>query len=60
MSVSIDLPCGCTLNAAFVLSMCLPHAQELRAKELEARREYERFEMMMRDTDATPHKCNYE
>lgn len=50
MSVSIELPCGCELNAAFVLSMCLPHAQELRRKELENEAAYREFEQKMRGT----------
>lgn len=48
MSVSIELPCGCELNAAFVLSMCLTHAQELRRKELQAEADYKLFEQTMR------------
>lgn len=44
MSVYVDLPCGCQINEAFVLSMCMEHAMELDAKKLEALQDYHRYE----------------
>lgn len=47
MSVQIELPCGCRINEAFVLGMCMEHALELDAKKLEALQAYGEFEKKM-------------
>jgi hypothetical protein len=46
MSAWLDLPCGCRVNAAFVLGMCPKHAHELQQKcdrENEAHAKYQRL-----------------
>ncbi len=50
MSVSIELPCGCRVNAAFVLSMCCAHAHELQLKQLDADAAYKVYEQKMRSS----------
>ena len=44
MSVQIELPCGCRINEAFVLGLCMEHAMELDAKKLEAQQAYFEYE----------------
>jgi len=48
MSVQIELPCGCRINEAFVLALCMEHALELDAKKLESMHAYKEFEDKMR------------
>jgi hypothetical protein len=39
----IELDCGCRLNEAFVLGMCMTHAHELQRKKAENDKAYEAF-----------------
>jgi hypothetical protein len=45
---SITLPCGCRINEAFVLGMCLTHDVELRQKKREDEEAFEKYERLMR------------
>ena len=53
MSVSIELPCGCKINEAFVLGICMEHALELDARKREAHQAYREFELKMQSTDTS-------
>ena len=44
---SIHLPCGCHINDAFVLGMCIKHYHEYREKVAEDEDEYRVFEQKM-------------
>lgn len=51
MSVSIELPCGCRINEAFVLGMCPQHVLELAQKTRENDIAMEWFDRQMRSTE---------
>jgi hypothetical protein len=38
MTVSITFPCGCEINEASVVAMCVKHVHELREKRIRERR----------------------
>jgi hypothetical protein len=53
MSVQIELPCGCHINAAFVLGLCPTHSLELLQKQREADAAYRRYEQAMQEHTST-------
>lgn len=51
MSVSIEMPCGCKLNAGFVIAMCAKHAYELKKAEIENKKAYEQYERLLSESE---------
>lgn len=54
MSVSIELPCGCRINEAFVLGMCPQHVLELAQKTRENDIAMEWFDRQIRSAEGKP------
>lgn len=49
MSISVELPCGCEITDAHLISICLTHLAEYNEKKRKDNERREKFHREMRD-----------